>query len=60
MKWCWRSAVAAAVLPVTGCAPLLDRSRVFLVGCTAQANLVLRATGPHLYLMRSVMGARQP
>ena len=30
------------------------------VGRTAQANLILRAAGPHLYLMHSVTGARQP
>ena len=47
------SGVAAAVLPVTGCAPLLDRSRA--------SRHWLPVTGwPHLYLMRSVTGARQP
>ena len=53
------SGVAAAVLPVTGCAPLLDRSRV-LGGAYGSGEPRTESRRPHLYLMRSVTGARQP
>jgi hypothetical protein len=48
-------------LPVAGCAPSSDRTRVLLGGETRlQVNLIQWAVGPHLLLLRSATRAHQP
>ena len=55
----WRSAVAAAVLPVTGCAPLLDRSRVSRWGVRLRRTSYREPPTPPLFNAQCD-GARQP